>query len=272
MQLYSRGWGTGVEDRGTSKLVPIAGDVKIVGLFFKGLGDVTGRPTDELTLQRGRGVTGDVHANVGSPRQVLIASAPYLEQLGLEPGELQENIVLEGAVELLGSGRVLQLGQSAWVRLTFLCEPCAYLERVQPGLVKRSKGKRGMLGMVIRDGVVRQGDLATVLPQQFPVLSERVSDRFTEFVSRIPSGRVVNTTNLLLALGVTPSYYRTIPSFLKRAAADVPIHRVVAADGSLLSRHLPQQLQRLQAEGIDVVDQHVSALYYWEPIHFHDLQ
>lgn len=247
-------------------------DVKIVGLFFKGVGDVTVRRTEEIDLQRERGVAGDVHASVGSPRQVLIASAPYLEQLGLEPGELQENIVLGGAVELLGSGRVLQLGQSAQVRLTFLCEPCAYLEQVQPGLVKRSKGKRGMLGMVIRDGVVHQGDPVTVLPQQFPVLSERAGDRFTEFVSRIPSGRVVNTTNLLLALGVTPSYYRTIPSFLKRAAPDVPVHRVVSADGSLLSRHLPQQMQRLQAEGIDVVDQHVSALYYWQPLYFHDLQ
>ncbi len=247
-------------------------NVKIVGLFFKRSGDEGVSRTEEINLQRGRGVAGDVHANVGSPRQVLIASAPYLEQLGLEPGKLQENIVLEEAVERLGSGRVLQLGQSAQVRLTFLCEPCAYLERVQPGLVKRSKGKRGMLGMVIRDGVVRQGDLVTVLPEQFPVLSERVGDRFTEFVCRIPSGRVVTTTNLLLALGVTPSYYRTIPSFLKRAAANVPVYRVVAADGSLLSRHLPQQLQRLQAEGIEVIDQHVSARYYWEPIYFHDLQ
>lgn len=268
--------GAGVEGRGAGELVQlaagVASNVKIVGLFFKGLGDVTVSQTDELTLQQGRGVAGDTHANVGSPRQVLIASAPYLEQLRLEPGALQENIVLGGAVERLGSGRVLQLGQSAWVRLTFLCEPCAYLEQVQPGLMKRSKGKRGMLGMVIQDGVVRRGDAVTVLPETFPVLSERVGDRFTEFVSRIPSGRVVNTANLLLALGLTPSYYRTIPSFLKRAAADVPVHRVVAVDGRLISRHIPHQMERLQAEGIDVVNQHVSALYYWEPIYFHDLQ
>lgn len=46
-----------------------------------------------------------------------------------------------------------------------------------------------------------------------------------------------------------------------KAAADIPIHRILAADSSLLSRHIPQQMQRLQAEGVEVVDHHVSALY-----------
>jgi alkylated DNA nucleotide flippase Atl1 len=249
--------------------------VEIVELFSKRIGDKTVKPTHELELHRGQGVAGDVHQQVGSPRQVLLASAPYLQELGLAPGDLQENIVVDGAidgtVEQLGSGRVLQLGQTAQVRLTFLCEPCAYLEQVQPGLVKRSLGKRGMLGMVIAAGVVWRGDAVTVLPQQFPVLPERAGDRFTEFVARIPPGKVVRTTELLLALGLTPSYYRTIPTFLKKAAADVPIHRILAADSSLMSRHMPQQMQRLQAEGVEVVNQRVAALYYWQPLYFHDL-
>lgn len=245
--------------------------MEVMGLFFKRVGDQAVRPTAELRLQRGRGVAGEAHERAGSPRQVLIASLPYLQALGLEPGALQENIVVTGVVEELSSGQVLQLGDSAQVRLTFLCEPCAYLEEVQPGLVKRSKGKRGMLGMVLSDGLVRQGDTVTVLPERFPVLSDRVGDRFTEFVSRIPPGKVVRTTELLLALGLTSGYYRAIPMYLKKAAADVPIHRIVATDSSLLSRHIPAQMQRLQAEGVEVLNQRVSALYYWESLYFHDL-
>lgn len=246
--------------------------MEIVGLFFKAVGAQAVKPTAELRLQRGRGVAGAAHQCVGSPRQVLIASLPYLQAFGLEPGALQENIVVAGVVEELGSGRVLQLGETAQVRLMFLCEPCAYLEEVQPGLVKRSKGKRGMLGMVVGDGIVRQGDTVTVLPERFPMLSDRVGDRFTEFVARIPPGKVVRTTDLLLALGLTKGYYRALPMYLKKAAATVPIHRIVAADSSLLSQHIPDQLQRLQAERVEVVNQRVSAFYYWESLYFHDLR
>jgi len=250
--------------------------VEIVGLFCKGIGDQIVKPVEALNVQRGHGVVGEAHAQAGSPRQVLLASAPYLQELGLAPGDLQENIVVDGAldeaVERLGSGRVLQLGQTAQIRLMFLCEPCTYLEQVQPGLVKRSLGKRGMLGMAIAAGVVRRGDTVTVMPQQFPALSERAGDRFTEFVARIPPGKVVRTTELLLALGLTHSYYRTIPTFVKKAAADIPTHRILAADSSLISRHIPQQMQRLQAEGVEVVNQQVAAHYYWQPLCFHDLQ
>ncbi|GAB4468399.1 MAG: hypothetical protein OHK0037_25940 [Elainellaceae cyanobacterium] len=222
-------------------------------------------------LRRGVGIEGDAHARVGSPRQVLVASAPVLKAFGLQPGDLRENVLLDGVAEELASGQVLQLGDTAQVRIMGDCEPCAYLNTLQPGLAKRIKGQRGMLAMVIRDGGVRVGDRTTILPQTFPAIPNDTRGKLHEFVARIPPGRVVRTTELLVALGLTASHYRAIPAMLKKAEAGLPVHRVVGAGGRLLTQHLPNQAERLTAEGVPIEEAAVPSVYSWEPAQFHAL-
>ncbi len=245
--------------------------LQILQLFTKTAAGKPPEPCDRLVLRRRLGIEGDVHARAGSPRQVLLASAPVLEAFGLRPGDLRENILLDGVVETLASGQVLQLGEAAQVRIMGDCEPCAYLNTLQPGLAKRINGQRGMLAMVICDGVVRVGNRAVVLPQTFPAIPNDTRGKLHEFVARIPPGRVVRTTELLVALGLTASHYRAIPVLLKKADAGLPVHRVVGAGGRLLTQHLPDQAERLEAEQVQTEQGTVLAEFCWEPEQFHAL-
>jgi alkylated DNA nucleotide flippase Atl1 len=245
--------------------------VQILHLFAKTAAGQPPAPCDRLWLRRGLGIEGDAHARAGSPRQVLLASAPVLAAHGLRPGDLRENILLDGLVEELASGQVLQLGEVAQVRVMGDCEPCAYLNTLHPGLAKRISGQRGMLAMAIADGVVRVGDRAVVLPQTFPPVPNDTRGKLHEFVARIPPGRVVRTTELLVALGLTASHYRVIPVLLKKADAGLPVHRVVGAGGRLLTQHLPDQAERLAAEQVQIEQGGVLAEFCWEPVQFHAL-
>lgn len=226
---------------------------------------------ESLLLKRGYGIVGDANAAAGSPRQVLLVGMLTLTQFDLHPGQLRENIVIDRAVEGLTSGQVLQLGQTALVRLTHHCEPCALLETVQPGLAKRIKGQRGLLGMVVRDGWVGMEDAVAVISYSFPSIPESTRGKFEEFVSRIPVGTVVKTSNLLMALGLTRSYYRSIPTLIKKSPPHLPVHRIVASDGTLLLKHMPTQQAMLHQDGVVVINHQVADEHYWEPSYFHDL-
>ncbi|MBD2182916.1 MGMT family protein [Planktothrix sp. FACHB-1355] len=226
-----------------------------------------------ISLRREYGIEGDINAQAGSPRQVLIASTPTLADFNLNPGDLGENIVIDTQVESFSSGQVLQVGKSALIRLTFICEPCANLEKIQPGLAKRIAGKRGFLGIVVKDGVIELGDEVSLTSQLFPALPDDTKGRFNEFVRRIPPGKVVKTSDLLLALGVSKAYYRTIPIFLKKASRDLPIHRIVRADGSLLSEYISEQEQLLKQEEIEIAYNRISSdSHYWDTWNFHELE
>lgn len=190
---------------------------------------------------------------------------------GLRPGDLRENILLDSLVEALVSGQVLQLGNAAQVRIMGECEPCAYLNTLQPGLAKRINGRRGMLAMVISDGMVQVGDRTTILPQTFPAIPNDTRGKLHEFVARIPPGRVVRTTELLVALGLTASHYRVIPMLLKKADAGLPVHRIVGAGGRLLTQHLPDQIEKLTTEQVQIEQDAVLSAFYWQPDQFHAL-
>lgn len=243
--------------------------MRVTALFIKQSHGTPVTPVEAIVLQQSWGIVGDVSAQVGSPRQVLLAGTASLERFGLRAGDLQENLLLEGEVETFRSGQVLQIGRSAQIRLTFRCEPCASLERLQPGLTRRIRGNRGMLAMVVRSGDVVCGAEVRPLAIEFPAIPEVVRERFAALVARIPPGRVVSTPNLLLALGVTRSYARAIPTWLKQASPALPVHRIVGADGTLLTRHLPDQQRQLQAEGVVIVQAKVAIAHYWPASEFY---
>jgi len=245
--------------------------MKIENLFIKQQHGVATTECAALNLQRGYGISGDINAQAGSPRQLLIVSAVTLAHFSLNPGDLGENILVDRDAHF-SSGQILQVGPDALIRLTFLCEPCATLEKIQFGLAKKIKDRRGFLGIAVRDGFIKRGDAVHVTTERLPAIPHDVKGRFSEFVQRIPPGRVVRTPSLLLALGVTKGYYRAIPAFLKKASKDLPVHRIVRADGSLMNEYIAKQEQMLLAEGIALSCHRLTGKQYdWEPIKFHEL-
>ncbi len=242
--------------------------MRVLKLFIKPKVGLPIVESDRLQFEQGYGIQDDRRAQVGSPRQVLIVDQNTLQQFDLQPGDLRENIVVSTGLETLDSGQVLQIGE-ARIRLTFLCEPCAYLETLQPGLAKQIRERRGWLGIVVKSGAIAVGDAVTLTSDRFPPLANDAKSRFHELMARIPHGKVITTRNLVLALGVTKAHYRVFPTFIKKAPSSLPVHRIVAIGGDLLSQHIPNQAQRLQEEGIELQQNRVPETYYWSAENFH---
>src|SRR4029077_20923255 len=83
-------------------------------------------------------------------------------------GQMGENVTTRG-IDLLGlpTGARLYLGDRAIVEVTGLRNPCAQLDRIQPGLMgatleRAPDGslvrKAGIMGVVLEGGDVRPGD------------------------------------------------------------------------------------------------------------------
>jgi MOSC domain-containing protein YiiM len=140
-----------------------------------------------IRLLEGLGVEGDAHLGARVKHRSRVArdpSQPNLRQVHLIQGELHdelreagfavaagqmgENITTRG-VDLLGlpAGTRLHLGDSAVVEVTGLRNPCAQLNRIQPGLMAATLDrdedgnlvrKAGIMGVVIAGGEVWPGD------------------------------------------------------------------------------------------------------------------
>ena len=104
------------------------------------------------------GFEGDHHTGISRDRQILLISGSLLDQFGLEPGDMHENVVIDGFdVMSLPEGHQLRLGD-ALVAVTVPCEPCVQMDRLRPGLKQALKDRRGMFVKVLEPGVVRVGD------------------------------------------------------------------------------------------------------------------
>jgi MOSC domain-containing protein YiiM len=150
---------------------------------------------DSARLSAGLGVDGDAHQGATVKHRSRVArdpTQPNLRQVHLihaelheelraagftvSPGQMGENITTHG-VDLLGLpvGARLHLG-GAVVEVTGLRNPCAQLDRIQPGLMAATLGrnehgdllrKAGIMAIVITGGEVRPGDPIRVeLPPQ----------------------------------------------------------------------------------------------------------
>jgi MOSC domain-containing protein YiiM len=140
-----------------------------------------------IRLLAGLGVEGDAHMGVTVKHRSRVArdpSQPNLRQVHLihaelhdelrangftvKAGEMGENITTRGIDLLrLPVGARLHLGAEAVVVITGLRNPCAQLDRLQPGLLEAvldrdMQGnlvrKAGIMGVVVTDGEVRPAD------------------------------------------------------------------------------------------------------------------
>jgi MOSC domain-containing protein YiiM len=151
---------------------------------------------DSIRLLLGLGVDGDAHQGATvkhrsrvardpmqpNLRQVHLIHAELHEELRaagftVSPGQMGENVTTRG-IDLLGLpvGARLCFGGAAVVEVTGLRNPCAQLDRIQPGLMAATLGrdergnlvrKAGIMGVVIVGGEVRPGDPIRIeLPPQ----------------------------------------------------------------------------------------------------------
>lgn len=148
-----------------------------------------GQPS--IRLLSGLGVEGDAHLGetvqhrsrvARDPtepnlRQVHVIHAELHDELQARgfavcAGDMGENITTRG-VDLLGlpAGTLLHIGHTAVVEITGLRNPCAQLDRFQPGLMaavldRDAEGnlirKAGAMGVVVTGGEVRPGDTIRV--------------------------------------------------------------------------------------------------------------
>ena len=104
------------------------------------------------------GFEGDHHTGHSRRRQILMLSGQLLDELRLQPGQLYENVVIDGLdVMSLREGEEFRLG-TARVAVTIPCEPCVQMNRVRSGLKEQLVDARGMFVKVIEPGIVRVGD------------------------------------------------------------------------------------------------------------------
>lgn len=146
------------------------------------------KPNQEgIRLLAGLGVEGDAHLGETVKHRSRVArdpSQPNLRQVHLihaelhdelraagfavSAGDMGENVTTRG-VDLLGlpTGTRLRLGDGVVVEVTGLRNPCAQLDRFQPGLMRAVLGRdehgalvrrAGIMGIVLAGGEVRPGD------------------------------------------------------------------------------------------------------------------
>jgi len=104
-----------------------------------------------------QGFDGCAHANPPR-REVLLASKEHLDEVGVEPGAIRENVTVEGAdVQSWHVGQCVQVG-GALLEITMVCDPCHRMDEFREGLRAEIDGKRGMLAHIVEGGEIALGD------------------------------------------------------------------------------------------------------------------
>jgi MOSC domain-containing protein YiiM len=135
----------------------------VAGLFVSpGRGSGVSTSLEEAQAVAGHGFEGCAHA-YPPRREVLFVSKGHLDELGLEPGQIRENITVDGEdVQVWPVGQQVRAGEAVF-EITMENEPCARMEEIRPGLRAELQGRRGMLARVLVGGPVRVGDAIELL-------------------------------------------------------------------------------------------------------------
>lgn len=144
-------------------------NARVVGLHLHERHGEHPRAVHEVVGRVGGGIEGDSHAH-RAKRAVVIVDRSVEEELGLEPGDLREQITIEGlpGVTTLAPGTELRVG-SITLRVNGEAAPCTHIGEmlgVDDVLAFQASltGRRGAECTVIAaDGPVRIGDAALVL-------------------------------------------------------------------------------------------------------------
>ncbi len=110
------------------------------------------------------GLDGDRHAKLDSRRQVLLVEQEVLDEFGLDPGAIREQVTVRGLdLGRLIFGARLRVG-GALLEVAGPCRPCERIEELKPGLRHSLEGRRGRFVRVIQAGTFAVGDTIHVEP------------------------------------------------------------------------------------------------------------
>ena len=132
-------------------------DGKIENLFLKVDHDEPMSPIKEAVADSGKGIKGDKSYG-RNKRQVLLIEKETLDEFGLEPGWVCENITVSN-IKLAGlePGTILLAGDVS-LEVTGDCAPCQLIDDIKPGLRSKIDQRRGTLCVVKDGGAMRVGD------------------------------------------------------------------------------------------------------------------
>ena len=146
---------------------------KVVALYLSKESRQPVTPVQEAAAISDLGLDGDRHARKGSARQVLVMDAETLASLDLTPGEIKENVTVEGLdLSSVTAGQVFFIGDEVTLEATGPCEPCSRMDEIRPGLRTELDGRRGIVTMVLNGGTLRVGDAVRVEPSKEAFLEE----------------------------------------------------------------------------------------------------
>lgn len=135
---------------------------EVRGIFISQQRHTPSLPLDQTTIVADWGLQDDRKARAGSKRQVYLVDEATLAAVDVQPGDLNENLIIRGLdVNALAPGQSVRVG-GALLEITGPCTVCGELEQVRPGLKELLRNRRGVLARVLETGVVRLGDPLTV--------------------------------------------------------------------------------------------------------------
>jgi MOSC domain-containing protein YiiM len=111
--------------------------------------------------ESGMGLIGDVSFGRGK-RQVLFIEKETLDEFGLTPGQVKENVTVQGLpLAGLPAGAQILAGEALF-EVAGDCAPCQYIENIRPGLEEAMRGRRGTLCRVLIGGRLQVNDTVTI--------------------------------------------------------------------------------------------------------------
>jgi len=127
------------------------------------------RPVPQADARAGGGLEGDSHAH-RTKRAVTIVDRSTHNAVGVKPGDLREQITVEGLPSLgsLGEGTMLRVG-AITLRVNGSCDPCTHIGEMN-GIADPDEfrsmleERRGLVCTVVTaDGPVRVGDQVSAM-------------------------------------------------------------------------------------------------------------
>ncbi len=177
-------------------------------LFLKNKNSLQMKEVESLTIGKG-GIAGQ--APRLPLRQILIVPQQTLSEFGLQPGDIFENVVVDGAdLHHLESGTVIEIGQIR-IRLTFHCEPCWKIsKKVSP---RKIMHRRGVLGSFLNSGSIKIGDSLVIREKSFESIPYELKDRIKWYLNK--QTQPVAASKLVFDIGLSNAYCRAIPSIIR---------------------------------------------------------
>ena len=136
----------------------------IVNLHIARVKGTPSDPVDEATAISAKGLEGDRSCNESNVRQVLFMDKETLDEFGLVPGQIKENITTTGLdLSKIEPGQVFFVGDVT-LEAVGECEPCGKMDAIRQGLREEINHRRGQLAVVLNGGAIKVGDTVRIEP------------------------------------------------------------------------------------------------------------